>query len=87
MGTKTDVKHIGKTDILHDQWHELKGRLREEWAQLTDDDLAQMSGSQDELVAFLQLRYGYTGEQAAQEIQRWLRNQGMQPGVQMQNPR
>lgn len=65
----------GKTDILRGRWHEVKDGVKDRWDQLTEDDLASMSGNQDELVSLLQLRYGYTMDQAEDEINKWLRDE------------
>ena len=54
----------GSNDILEGKWHELKGQTRQQWAKITDDDLAQMSGKSEELAGVLQQRYGYGKAQA-----------------------
>jgi uncharacterized protein YjbJ (UPF0337 family) len=59
-------------DILQGKWHELKGQARQQWAKLTDDDLAQLSGKTEELAGVLQQRYGYGKAQAEIEINKWL---------------
>ncbi len=59
-------------DILMGKWHELKGQARQQWAKLTDDDLAQLSGKAEELAGVLQQRYGYGKAQAEKEIHNWL---------------
>jgi uncharacterized protein YjbJ (UPF0337 family) len=40
------------------QWKQLKGKVREKWAKLTDDDLELIGGKKDRLVGKLQERYG-----------------------------
>jgi uncharacterized protein YjbJ (UPF0337 family) len=59
-------------DILLGKWHELKGQVRQQWAKLTDDDVARLSGKTEELSGVLQQRYGYTKAQADTEITKWL---------------
>jgi len=39
---------------------------------LTDDDLERIGGRADILIGKLQERYGYTGEQAEQEVTRFM---------------
>lgn len=46
---------------------ELKGKLKQKWGQLTDNDLTQIEGKYDELVGRLQERYGYAKERAEKE--------------------
>jgi uncharacterized protein YjbJ (UPF0337 family) len=57
-------------DVLKGQWRELRGRLREWWGDLTDDDVARIDGNTDKLVGTLQQRYGYAKDHALSEIQR-----------------
>lgn len=55
-------------DIFKGQWNEIKGNIKEQWGKLTDDDLTQINGRRDQLVGFLQKRYGYAKDQAEQNI-------------------
>ena len=43
-------------------WNIAKGKLKQKWGKLTDDDLTYVEGKQDELVGRIQKR---TGEQRA----------------------
>jgi uncharacterized protein YjbJ (UPF0337 family) len=43
-------------------WNIIKGHLKQKWAQLTDDDLQYIEGSQDELLGRIQKRTGQTRE-------------------------
>jgi len=54
-------------DILKGQWKEFKGSAKEQWGNLTDDDLATIEGKQEKLVGLLQKKYGYSKEKAEQE--------------------
>lgn len=56
-------------DIIKGKWHEIKGRLKQQWAKVTDDEIAQMKGSFEELQGVIQQKYGYQKEQAHKEIQ------------------
>lgn len=49
------------------QWKQLKGRAREKWGELTDDDLDKIDGRRERLVGVLQERYGKTEQQASKE--------------------
>ena len=44
-------------------WKELKGKLKQKYAQLTDSDLLLIEGKQDELLGRLQARLGKTKEE------------------------
>ena len=43
-------------------WNITKGKLRQKWAQLTDDDLTYAEGKQEELLGRIQKRTGETRE-------------------------
>jgi uncharacterized protein YjbJ (UPF0337 family) len=43
---------------LQGQWNQIKGKIREKWGQLTDDDLTTFSGNVEQLVGLLQQRTG-----------------------------
>ena len=58
-----------KTETVSGNWTELKGKLKERWGKLTDDDLKVLEGKRDQLVGILQKRYGYAKEQAAREAE------------------
>jgi uncharacterized protein YjbJ (UPF0337 family) len=47
-------------DQIKGQWNEVKGRLKEHWGQLTDDDLTRAEGSADKLVGVVQQKTGAT---------------------------
>ncbi len=59
-------------DVLMGKWHELKGKVRQQWGKLTDDDVEKLSGKTEELAGVLQQRYGYTKAQAETEINKWV---------------
>jgi len=54
-------------DIVSGKWTEMKGKVKEAFGKLTDDDMLQIQGSTDRAVGVLQARYGYSKEQAQQE--------------------
>ncbi len=45
-------------------WHQLKGKVKEEWGKLTDDDLTQLEGHGEKLAGKLQERYGLAKDEA-----------------------
>ena len=59
-------------EILLGKWHELKGKVKQKWGNITDDDVTRVSGRVEELAGVLQQRYGYDKAQAEQEINHWL---------------
>lgn len=59
-------------DILAGKWKQVRGKARQWWGKLTDNDLDRVSGRFEELVGLVQERYGYTREQAQKEVERFL---------------
>jgi len=55
-------------DILTGKWKELKGRVKETWAKLTDDDLDQIDGRSEQLAGKLQERYGLARDEAKRQV-------------------
>jgi len=51
-------------DILKGKWKEIKGQIREQWGELTDDEIAQVEGTEERLVGLLQKKYGYAKDEA-----------------------
>ncbi|MBA3661813.1 MAG: CsbD family protein [Gammaproteobacteria bacterium] len=60
------------TDIIKGKWTEIKGKVRQQWGKLTDDDISKMKGSYEELEGKLQQVYGYQKDQAKKEIDTFL---------------
>jgi uncharacterized protein YjbJ (UPF0337 family) len=52
-------------------WKQVKGKVKEKWGKLTDDDLEVIEGKKDQLLGRLQERYGYSKEQAEKELDSW----------------
>ena len=61
-------------DVLEGQWKQLKGRVKQQWGRLTDDELDQIGGRYDELAGLIQERYGYSRDEAVNELDMWLNN-------------
>jgi uncharacterized protein YjbJ (UPF0337 family) len=55
-------------DRIEGNWTEWKGKIKEKWGQLTDDDLEQAAGRRDQLIGTLQRRYGYERDRAEREL-------------------
>lgn len=49
-------------------WNIAKGKLKQKWGELTDDDLDYVEGKQDELVGRIQQRTGKTREEIEKAI-------------------
>lgn len=49
---------------IEGNWKQWKGRAKEQWGKLSDDDLDRIGGKRDRLVGYLQERYGYGKDEA-----------------------
>jgi uncharacterized protein YjbJ (UPF0337 family) len=52
-------------------WKQVKGKIKEKWGQLTDDDLNRIAGKQDQLEGLIQERYGIAKDQVRKDVQDW----------------
>jgi uncharacterized protein YjbJ (UPF0337 family) len=55
-------EHVMNTLEMKGNWNIAKGKLKQKYAKLTDDDLSFANGKQDELVGRIQKRTGETKE-------------------------
>jgi uncharacterized protein YjbJ (UPF0337 family) len=60
------------TDTLEGQWKQLRGKVRERWGELTDDELDQIAGKRDQLVGKIQEKYGYARDEAERQVDSFL---------------
>jgi len=54
------------TTELKGNWNEIKGKLKQKFSVLTDDDLLLADGKKDELIGRLQIKLGKTKEEIRQ---------------------
>jgi uncharacterized protein YjbJ (UPF0337 family) len=55
-------------------WKQLRGRAKQQWGKLTDDDLATVAGRREELAGKVQERYGIARDAARKQVDEWARN-------------
>ena len=58
-------------DTLKGEWTELKGKVREQWGKLTDDDVKVIGGQAEQLVGKIQQRYGVERDEAQRQFKEW----------------
>ncbi|MDR6296183.1 CsbD family protein [Pantoea dispersa] len=58
-------------DEASGNWKQFKGKFKEKWGKLTDDDLTVIEGKRDQLVGKIQERYGYAKDEAERELKDW----------------
>lgn len=56
------------TQISEGNWMQFKGKVREQWGKLTNDDMDVIAGKRDQLIGKLKERYGKTAEALNEEI-------------------
>jgi len=59
------------SDQIEGKWKQIKGSVRKQWGNLTDDDVAKINGSHEKFVGVLQERYGIAKEEAQKRIDEW----------------
>jgi uncharacterized protein YjbJ (UPF0337 family) len=58
-------------DRIEGNWKQLKGKVKEQWGELTDDDIDRIAGKRDQLAGRLQETYGIGKDEAESQIDRW----------------
>lgn len=60
-------------DILKGKWMQMKGKVKEEWGNLTDDEIDKLDGSREQLEGKIQEKYGWAKEEAQQHVDNWMK--------------
>lgn len=58
-------------DQIKGKWTQYKGKAKEQWGNLTDDDLTKVEGNRDQLVGKIQEKYGVAKDEAERQIDEW----------------
>jgi uncharacterized protein YjbJ (UPF0337 family) len=66
-------------DQIEGKWMQAKGKVRERWGQLTDNDLEQIAGKREQLVGRLQERYGFVKQVAEEQVNEFLKSYRDEP--------
>ena len=56
-------------------WKQFKGKVKEQWGKLTDDDLDQINGRREQLEGKLQERYGLAKDRVRSDVDTWYNGQ------------
>jgi len=57
------------------KWNEWKGKAKEQWGDLTNDQLDRIEGQRDQLIGVIQQQYGRTREDVEREVDAWEKRQ------------
>ena len=55
-------------DLISGNWKQMKGKVREQWGHLTDDDVSRIAGVRDQLIGRVQKRYGLEKDAAEKQV-------------------
>lgn len=58
-------------DRIGGNWQQFKGKMREQWGKLTDDDVDVAAGKRDQFLGKLQERQGIAKEEAEKQLTDW----------------
>lgn len=61
-------------DQIEGKWKQFRGRVRETWGELTDDDLDKIGGKRDRLAGIVQEKYGVAKDEAERQISKFERS-------------
>ncbi|QNP48945.1 CsbD family protein [Diaphorobacter aerolatus] len=58
-------------DTIKGNWKQFKGKVKEQWGKLTDDDLDVINGQREQLVGRIQEREGIAQDEAEKQVKTW----------------
>ena len=58
-------------DTIKGNWKQFKGKVKEQWGKLTDDDLDVINGQREQLVGRIQEREGIARDDAEKQVKTW----------------
>jgi len=60
-------------DRIEGNWKQLKGKVKEQWGKLSDDDFDVIAGRREQLAGKIQERYGLARDEAERQVSDWER--------------
>tara|TARA_B100000676_G_scaffold307031_1_gene364541 strand:- start:740 stop:973 length:234 start_codon:yes stop_codon:yes gene_type:complete len=69
--TDSTKEKVMNWNTIEGRWKELKGNIKEQWGELTDDEIDQAEGKRDILLGKLQAKYGIAREEAEKQLDSW----------------
>jgi uncharacterized protein YjbJ (UPF0337 family) len=55
-------------DTVKGNWKQMTGKIKEEWGDLTDDEITEAEGDRDQLIGKIQAKYGIAKEEAEKQV-------------------
>jgi uncharacterized protein YjbJ (UPF0337 family) len=60
-------------DTMSGNWKQMKGKIKEKWGKLTDDEITRSEGNADELAGILQEKYGKSKEEMRDQVNSFMK--------------
>src|SRR5262245_43966365 len=57
---------------IEGNWKQFKGKVKEQWGKITDDELDEIAGRRDQLEGKIQERYGMAKDKVRSDVDTWL---------------
>lgn len=61
-------------DRIEGNWHQFRGRAKQRWARLTENDLDRIQGRREELEGFLQEAYGLAVDDVKRQVDKFCKD-------------
>ena len=58
-------------DTVEGNWLQFKGKVKEQWGKLTDDDLDVIAGKRNQLLGKILERHGISRDEAEKQVTTW----------------
>jgi uncharacterized protein YjbJ (UPF0337 family) len=58
-------------DRIEGSWKQVKGKVKEQWGRLTDDDIDIIAGKRDQLIGKIQEQYGISKDEAEKQVEQF----------------
>lgn len=58
-------------DQIEGKWQQYKGKAKEAWGDMTDDDFDRIAGKRDQMVGYIQERLGKARNEAERDVDDW----------------
>jgi uncharacterized protein YjbJ (UPF0337 family) len=71
MITANQGGEVMNWDRVEGNWKQWKGKVREQWGKLTDDQLDRVAGKRDQLLGKIQETYGIARDEAERQVHDW----------------
>jgi uncharacterized protein YjbJ (UPF0337 family) len=67
-------ENVMNWDRIEGNWKQFKGKVKEQWGKITDDDLDKIRGQREQLAGKIQECYGIGKDEAERQLKDWERD-------------